>query len=114
MIYQKHAIIILLFIIRITKKNPEWQNIYTTLFLWLLPKLLLLLDALSDSVIKFVTYHLHNIEKLGITESTNKLVINSANFIFAYYSSDYANWSSIVTKKKKPPKTFLYFFSYVF
>lgn len=76
--------------------------------------LLSLLGALSDYVVKFATYHPHYKKKLGIIESTNKQVTNSATFAFSCNRGGCADLSVLVTKKEELPKTFLHLFFHVF
>lgn len=76
-------------------------------YIRLLYKYISLLGTSSDSVIKFSIYHLPYKEKLGITESNNKLVINSAAFLIAYNSGICAAQPGLIAKKGKLSRTLL-------
>ena len=100
------------------------ESVYNPFLFQLLTKLLSLSDALSDCNVKFATYQLHYKEKI-ISNATWTFVcaVNclyflcswsnlSAVFFLAHNGGACTIEPGLVIKKRKPPRTFLYLFSY--
>ena len=101
------------------------KSVYDAFFLWLLPKLLLLSNALSDFIIKFAIYHLYY-KNIFVNNPTRTFVCIANCFYFKYWLGSLGNLLTaslfardgrayitkpgLIIKKRKPPKTFLYIF----
>ena len=96
------------------------ESVYKIFFLWLPPKPSLLASALFDCIVEFGTYHPHYKDKF-VSNSTQTFVY-AANYLcflngwnnlsttslFACDSGACTTELGLVTKKRKPPKNFLY------
>ena len=116
------------------KEKPGMtESTYDPFFFWPLPKLLSLPNISSDCVVKFATYYLHYKKK--IVSNPTWTFVCAANYL--YFSYDWSNlflygWNNLsiafffahnnnfcaakpglVTKKGKPPRTFLYFSNFL-
>lgn len=91
------------------------KSIYNPFILQPLPKLLSQLGALFDGIFMFNTYYLYSYkEKLEITKSAKELVTNLTTFNFVYNNDDYADQLDLVTKKKEPLRTLIYYLFHFF